>query len=451
MTRRPNKGVSRIPTAPAIRSLLTSVIPRSAVDGRFSVASLQLRPAGIDPRVSPIDEVEAVPHASDAPLQATSVTRPSWMNGQPELPAPPTRGALFRIAHSEMPSSSPSPLAEPAPLAKILPCILVIDDEPLYLELIADVLGDDYEILVAAEGITGLEIAADRVPHLILLDLKIPGIDGFEVCKCLKADQRTCDIAVIFITGSGDVAAETKGLQMGAVDYITKPLNPELVKARVNMQINFKLMRDKLAQLAATDGLTGLANRFHFDNMLAYEYDRHLRAGNELSLIMLDIDRFKSFNDTYGHVQGDECLREIARALARTVSRATDLVARYGGEEFIVLLPETPLKGAVMLAGKVRKSIIDLYMPHGHSKTGFVTASLGVAASRFFAGSSIMDVVQEADIQLYAAKAGGRDRVNFRPTDRPGLTTQPDKPNRNSDSLGQHAPRKPRHLTCPHS
>jgi len=330
-------------------------------------------------------------------------------------------GGTRGIVATRTPSSHMSSVEVPA-LVSGRPSILVVDDEFLYRDLIADILGDEYEILFAAHGMAALETAVVTVPDLILLDLMMPGIDGFEVYKCLKADQRTCEIPVIFITGRGDVAAETMGLKMGAVDYISKPINAELVRARVNMQIRFKLMRDKLAQLAATDGLTGLANRSHFDNMLSYEHARHLRSGNQLSLIMLDIDHFKAFNDTYGHVRGDQCLREIARALAKTLSRATDLVARYGGEEFVVLLPETPLKGAVILAEKVRNCITYLDLPHRDSATGYVTASLGVVSGRLLAGSSIMDVVHAADIELYAAKAGGRNRVSFRAMDSFGLT-----------------------------
>jgi len=343
------------------------------------------------------------------------------IEGEAESPVPLIRCGYFKTANSDAASSSPSSLLGPAKISGARLSILLIDDEPLYLELIADILGEDYEILVASDGKTGLEIAAEEVPHLILLDLMMPGIDGFEVYRCLQADQRTREIPVIFITGRGDVEAETMGLKMGAVDYISKPVNADLVKARVSMQIRFKLMRDKLVLLAATDGLTGLANRFQFDTMLAYEYSRHLRSGKQLSLIMLDIDHFKAFNDTYGHIRGDECLQEIARAMGTTVSRATDLVARYGGEEFVVLLPETHLKGAVVLAEKLRACISGLRLPHPDSSTSYVTASLGVVSGRFDAGSSAMDVVHEADIQLYAAKASGRNRVNSRAIDRFGL------------------------------
>jgi diguanylate cyclase (GGDEF)-like protein len=301
-----------------------------------------------------------------------------------------------------------------------LPTILVIDDELLDMELLADTLGTDYEMLFATEGIAGLEIAVAKSPDLILLDVMMPGIDGYEVYKRLRENPRTNEIPVIFITGLGDVAAETRGLTLGAVDYITKPINPEPVKARVHTQIKAKLTRDKLTQLASTDGLTGLANRSYFDAMLAYECARHARSGAELSLILLDIDHFKIFNDTYGHVCGDDCLREVAHAISAVAVRATDIVARYGGEEFVLLLPETHLQGAVMLAEKVRKSISNLALPHKNSAAKHVTASLGVASARMLPGSVTYNIVEEADKQLYAAKAGGRNRVSFRKFDEAG-------------------------------
>jgi len=254
---------------------------------------------------------------------------------------------------------------------------------------------------------------------LILLDVMMPGIDGYEVYSRLKADSRTSEIPVIFITGLDDVADETRGLKLGAVDYITKPIKPEPVKARVSTQIKLKLARDKFAQLAATDGLTGLANRSYFDAMLAYEYARHARSGAELSLILLDIDYFKAFNDTYGHVCGDECLRAIALAIKGATTRATDIVARFGGEEFVLLLPETHLQGAVLLAEKVRKCINDLAVPHLYSRTRHISASLGVACSRQLPGTLRLDIVEEADSQLYIAKSLGRNRVAYQVIEEP--------------------------------
>lgn len=291
------------------------------------------------------------------------------------------------------------------------PRILVIDDEMLDMELIDDILAPDYDMHFAADGGSGLDLAVRKMPDMILLDVMMPDMDGYEVFKRLRMDQRTSEIPVIFITGRGDVAAETRGLELGAVDYITKPFNPSPLRARVHTQVRLKLARDRFARMAATDGLTGLGNRCYFDAMLAHEHARHMRSGAELSLILLDVDQFKAFNDSYGHVSGDNCLRAIAGAMQKAVSRATDILARYGGEEFVLLLPETHLKGAVFLAEKVRKAISDLGIPHVHSGVGHVTASLGVASARLVQGSSARDIVEEADVQLYAAKASGRNRV----------------------------------------
>jgi len=289
--------------------------------------------------------------------------------------------------------------------------ILLVDDEYQLIALLAGILDADYEIMFATNGAAALEIADRKVPDLIVLDVMMAGMDGYEVCTRLKNNIRTRQIPVIFITGLGDLGAETKGLKLGAVDYITKPFNPGPVMARVKTHINLKLAQDELIQLAATDGLTGLANRAYFDKLLTYEHARHARSGTELSLILLDIDHFKAFNDTYGHISGDGCLRDVAWAVSRVAGRATDIVARFGGEEFVLLLPETPLSGALILAEMVRQSISDLAIPHRLSSSRHVTASLGVASRKVLPGSSVLDIVAEADLQLYAAKAGGRNRV----------------------------------------
>jgi diguanylate cyclase (GGDEF)-like protein len=167
-----------------------------------------------------------------------------------------------------------------------------------------------------------------------------------------------------------------------------------------------------LTRLAATDPLTGLANRRRFDEMLAYEYARHVRSGTEFSLILMDIDYFKNYNDNYGHVCGDECLRKVAQVIVGVMSRATDLVARFGGEEFVFLLPETDLNGAFVFGEKIRKAISDLALPHHFSSVAnHVTVSLGVISVWQLPGRSTSNIVAQADAQLYAAKAGGRNRV----------------------------------------
>jgi diguanylate cyclase (GGDEF)-like protein len=435
--------------SPAVQGLISEDL-ETPVDEETPEVCMATKSPDIDSHVSRVDEIEAfaqfkassplldVP-GNIAQMECDAVPGSSNDSGcdtfQGSLLADHHRLCAGLAALAPLPATSSSDVADPSILSPIpsmiagpaaaserRPTILVVDDEPLYLELIADILGGDYKILVADEGMAGMQIAANNVPQLILLDLMMPVIDGFEVYRCLKADWRTCEIPVIFITGMGDVATETKGLKMGAVDYINKPINPDLVKARVDTQINLKLMRDKLVLLAATDGLTGLANRYHFDGMLAYEYARHLRSGEELALIMLDIDQFKAFNDTYGHISGDECLREVAKAMTKTVSRCTDLVARYGGEEFAVLMPDTSLRGAVIIAERVRNSISNLILPQIDARAGHITASLGVVSGSFLKGTSIVDVLTEADIQLYRAKAGGRNRIAFRAIEIPALT-----------------------------
>lgn len=294
------------------------------------------------------------------------------------------------------------------------PRILVVDDRLTNIELIADIFGEEYEVLFATEGEKALEIAATENPGVILLDVMMPGMDGYEVCRRLKANHRTEEIPVIFITALGDEEAETRGLELGAVDYVAKPFRPAVVKMRVKNQIELKLAREQLTRLAITDGLTGLANRRHFDNVLTLEYARHSRSGSELSLIMLDIDQFKAYNDTYGHIKGDDCLRQVAHAIGSAVGRPPDLAARYGGEEFVCILPETNQAGAVVVADRIRKAIIALAIPHGASNVAdCVTASLGVVTTRCVQGKSVLNIVAQADEQLYAAKCGGRNRIEF--------------------------------------
>ena len=213
---------------------------------------------------------------------------------------------------------------------------------------------------------------------------------------------------------------------MGAVDYITKPFTSAAVKARVKNQIRLKRAQDKLTQLAATDGLTGLANRRAFDQLIAYEYARHMRSGTELAVILLDIDHFKSFNDTYGHVCGDDCLQRVAQAIRTVIVRATDFVARYGGEEFVFLLPETDLHGATIIGEKIRKCIVDLAMPHSQSTAGkYVTASLGIVSGRCLPDRTTSDIIVQADGQLYAAKSAGRNRIAAAPIKGPSLMVLP--------------------------
>ncbi|MBF0613570.1 MAG: diguanylate cyclase [Magnetococcales bacterium] len=290
--------------------------------------------------------------------------------------------------------------------------VLIVDDEPINIAVMTDILEERYEILFATDGARALELARTAQPDLILLDVMMPGMDGYEVCLKLKEERETVQIPVIFVTAMSDVDDEARGLELGAMDYITKPVSPPVVRARVRNQIELKHARDQLMRLAVTDGLTGLANRRHFDLVLEKEYPRLARNRGLLSMILFDVDHFKAFNDTYGHLAGDDCLRRIGGVVLQAITRAADLGARYGGEEFVCILPETGHEGALRIAERIRTGIHALEIPHAKSSVAkHVTASLGVVTVRCIAGRSPLHVVAQADEQLYSAKSSGRNRI----------------------------------------
>ena len=240
----------------------------------------------------------------------------------------------------------------------------------------------------------------------------MPEMDGYEVCRRLKQNPETMHIPVIFVTTRRSNEDEAFGLNLGAVDYILKPFSIPVVKARVRTHLQLKLRTDKLEALAMIDGLTGIANRRNFDQTIQQEWRKAQRTLGHLSLIMIDIDEFKAYNDNYGHGAGDECLRLVAGAIESTMRRPGDFVGRYGGEEFVVLLPECDLDGALEMAENIRIKIKDLSIPHAFSKTtDHVTVSLGCKSMQYESGTSPTDLLQKADQALYLAKEQGRDRV----------------------------------------
>jgi diguanylate cyclase (GGDEF)-like protein len=241
----------------------------------------------------------------------------------------------------------------------------------------------------------------------------MPDMNGFETCRRLKADPLTRDIPVIFVTALDSPEDETFGLEAGAVDFISKPLNSAVVRARVRTHITLKHQADLLRSMSFVDGLTGVANRRQFDEALQREWRACLRTGTSLALIMIDIDYFKQFNDTYGHPAGDACLRAIAGILNGEISRSHDLIARYGGEEFVCLLPDINLAGAQIKAEQLRQVVHSLSIPHAASSTApVVTVSVGLAL--FIPSSELTpeQLVAAADAELYTAKRAGRNRVS---------------------------------------
>jgi diguanylate cyclase (GGDEF)-like protein len=238
-------------------------------------------------------------------------------------------------------------------------------------------------VLVATSGEPALALARDKAPDAVLLDVTLPGIDGFEACRRLKTDALTRDIPVIFITSHDDLDIEAHGLDCGAVDFITKPIHPRILLARVKVHVMLKQRTDLLLGLAYIDGLTGLCNRRGFDERLTMEWQRAQRSGQWLTLMLIDVDHFKHYNDHHGHQAGDDCLRAIAGALVEAARRPADLVARYGGEEFAVILPETGAEEASAMVQRLQAKVRELTLPHGaEAAAPIVTVSIGVAVAR---------------------------------------------------------------------
>ncbi len=291
--------------------------------------------------------------------------------------------------------------------------ILIVDDMPINIQVLAGTLKTAYPLKIATNGKKALEIAlSEDPPDLILLDIMMPEMDGYEVIRQLKRNNRTKSIPVIFITAMAEVEDETKGLAMGAVDYIVKPFQLPIVKARIKTHLALKYKSDLLEKLASVDGLTGIPNRRMFDEVLEKEWRRAMRESGPLSLVMIDIDYFKPYNDNYGHASGDECLSRVARALHESLNRAADLICRYGGEEFAAILPGTDAEGAAAIAEKIRLNIEALNIPHCRSDAAdHITISLGAATVIPSAEYSIKDLIEHADKMLYEAKDKGRNRV----------------------------------------
>ncbi len=290
--------------------------------------------------------------------------------------------------------------------------ILVVDDVTANLQVVVSILEAEHRVLTATDGESALELAVAEEPDLVLIDIRMPGMNGYELCGRLKQDPATRNIPVIFVTGMDEEREEARGLELGAIDYITKPLSRPILLARVRNHLELKRQRDHLQRLSAVDGLTGISNRRAFADYLDKEWRGAIRQHAPISLLMADIDDFKQFNDAYGHMAGDECLRKVATALAEAVMRPADMVARFGGEEFAVILPDTGANEATLVAERLLTSIRRLGLPHQHSRAGtYVTLSFGLVAARPERGMESAELIEMADRMLYQAKAEGRNRI----------------------------------------
>ncbi len=283
------------------------------------------------------------------------------------------------------------------------PVVLIVDDDAGNLQVLAHLLDDDYHVKVAYNGERALSLAQTK-PDLILLDILMPGMDGYEVCERLKSNKETSGIPVIFITGRAESKDEEHGLNLGAVDYIAKPVRPAIVAARVKTHITIMQQQKQLQKMAMHDQLTGLRNRHYLMDVVANKMAIAKRHESPLSMIMLDIDNFKNINDSYGHAIGDGVLRELAEMLKKHC-RIEDVAARIGGEEFILLLDHCDLNNCKNKAEEFRQHIEEL-MPQNIK----VTASFGV--TEYLVEDEVFDsFFSRADKALYNAKENGRNRI----------------------------------------
>lgn len=293
------------------------------------------------------------------------------------------------------------------------PKVLIADDQPVNIRVLYELFAVQCEVFMATCGADAISICQRELPDLVLLDVVMEDIGGHDVCRLLKTDALTSAIPVIFVTSQNMEVDEVSAFAAGAVDFITKPINPAVVRARVSTHLTLKLQGDRLRENALLDGLTGVANRRKFDEDMLKNWRQASRDRTPLSLIMLDVDYFKRYNDRYGHQAGDVCLKLIARAVSDTARRPYDSVARYGGEEFACLLPITDLHGAVSLAQSVLDRVARLQLEHLDSDAGrIVTASIGVACLSPTTMLDPCELIEAADKHLYCAKKAGRARIS---------------------------------------
>jgi diguanylate cyclase (GGDEF)-like protein len=306
--------------------------------------------------------------------------------------------------------------------------VLVVEDSKVVLKGLCNYLErmGISEPLTAETGMAALELYERERPDIVLLDALLPDIDGFEIARRIRAKEHPDEwTAIIFLTSMTKDEDLVHGITAGGDDYLMKPISQVVLQAKIAAMRRLVEMQRKLVEttrkldaanrelqrLSTTDGLTGIANRRMFDELLSREWRRCLRAGKPLALVMVDVDFFKQYNDTYGHQAGDACLQAVAKQLARSAPRASDVAARYGGEEFALILGDTEMDGAVWVANYIRQNVAALKLPHKQSAFKHVTVSCGVATILPSDKASAQTLIQAADHALYLAKERGRDRV----------------------------------------
>jgi len=287
--------------------------------------------------------------------------------------------------------------------------ILIVDDTISNLDILSHLL-ENYDVIDSISGEDALEIVQEEEVNLILLDIMMPGIDGFEVCQKLKSNPKTKNIPIIFITAKTDEDSIEKAYDIGGSDYVTKPFKPKELLARVKRELQLQDLQNELKLLASTDPMTKLYNRRYFSKISVHTLDLAIRDNKPIATVMLDIDKFKTINDTYGHAVGDEVIIALANLL-KTHQRQSDIVCRYGGEEFVVLLPNTSIDGASVVANNIKESVEKYTIKLDTTTELKFTISLGVSKVNIENEKNIELALKRADEALYEAKDSGRNRV----------------------------------------
>lgn len=289
--------------------------------------------------------------------------------------------------------------------------ILVIDDSPVQASFLKSILEDTYEVTTANTAESGLQYAKTGEYSLILLDVIMPSIDGFELLTLLQKDAVLRHVPVILITSLSDYQNEERGLTLGAVDYISKPFHPLVVKARVNTHIHLYMYRRQAEQQALLDHLTGVANRRYYNTVSLERWQEAVRLKAPISIGMMDIDKFKVYNDTFGHMAGDKVIAQVAGVVSARLQRTTDLFARYGGEEFVMIEIGSTAASTFDHMKSVRRAVENLHIPQSENISPYVTASIGGVTLYPSPKDSYDTQLKIADTMLYDAKRFGRNQV----------------------------------------
>ncbi|MDT0583656.1 diguanylate cyclase domain-containing protein [Brumicola blandensis] len=313
-----------------------------------------------------------------------------------------------------MPLQQVVPTIKPVKSAVKRSRLLIVDDDPTQLRFYLQGLNDVYHCQFASSASEAVTFARQfPQPDLIILDVVLPDVNGFEICQILKEDQLTSHIPVIFVSGQDDVESKLKGFEHGCVDYISKPVLLPEMQARISTHIKLKQQTIMLESLAYTDPLTQVGNRRKYNETLQREWARSIRYGQPIAMLLMDIDYFKQFNDFYGHGVGDDCLIKICSHLRDLVNRPGDLFARIGGEEFVILLTDCGIEGALRKADEVLRTVSMLNIANqGAPKLDRVTLSIGVAVTTPKHQEEPLTLFQAADEALYEAKHSGRNKFS---------------------------------------